>query len=163
MVRARTARIASIALMLAIVVMVGTRSLVASGSATALVWERTWGGTEMEAGRGVATATDGMVYMAGYTDSFGMGFSDAFLAKYDASGTLLWNRTCGGTSTEFGCNVAIAADETIYLAGSTSSAGAGGLDAFLAKYNATGSQLWNRTWGGTSSDLGWGVAAADDG
>nr|MDO8085002.1 DUF4145 domain-containing protein [Candidatus Sigynarchaeum springense] len=126
------------------------------------LWNRTWGGADSDWGYSVAFATDG-VYLAGYTESFGAG-CDAFLAKYAANGTQLWNRTWGGTFIERGNGVSVAADGAVYLAGYTFSFGvAGSGDAFLAKFDPDGTQLWNRTWGGVDSDLGYSVAAAADG
>ena len=47
---------------------------------------------------------------------------------------------------------------SIYICGSTSSYGAGDHDLLLVKWNITdGNQLWNRTWGGTSQDIGYSV------
>ncbi|MBN2150974.1 MAG: hypothetical protein JW839_06000, partial [Candidatus Lokiarchaeota archaeon] len=73
-----------------------------------------------------------------------------------------WNRTWGGTVSDWGCGVAVAADG-VYLAGFTDSVGEGGYDAFLAKYDAAGTQQWNRTWGGASDDDGARLAVAADG
>ena len=107
-----------------------------------LLWNLTWGGTSWDVGR--ATATGDSVYLAGRTDSYGAGNGDAFLNKYDSTdGTLLWNLTWGGTSYDVG--FATATGDSVYLAGSTDSYGAGSADAFLNKYNSTdGTLLWNR-------------------
>jgi hypothetical protein len=40
--------------------------------------------------------------------------------------------------------------DNIYLTGETGSFGAGGDDVVLVKYDSSGVQLWNRTWGGYS-------------
>src|SRR6266850_3383422 len=63
-----------------------------------LVWARTWGGSGDEAGYGVAVDQAGGIYVAGRTSSFGSGWFDALLLKFDSSGTLLWARTWGGGS-----------------------------------------------------------------
>ncbi|NMC05813.1 MAG: hypothetical protein GYA24_11405 [Candidatus Lokiarchaeota archaeon] len=49
-------------------------------------WNVTWGNANSDQGRAVAVATDGSVYLAGSTNSFGAGNFDAFLAKYNAAG-----------------------------------------------------------------------------
>ena len=46
----------------------------------------------------------------------------------------------------------------VYLAGTTSSFGAGSYDLVLVKYNGMGVQQWNCTWGGVSGDGCFGVA-----
>ncbi len=48
----------------------------------------------------------------------------------------------------------------IYLVGSTDYFGTG--DAFLARYDGGGNQLWNTTWGGVGGDYGYGVAVGSD-
>ena len=48
----------------------------------------------------------------------------------------------------------------VYIVGYTYSFGEGGGDTFLAKYDSLGNKLWERTWGGTASDGGYGVAVS---
>jgi len=45
--------------------------------------------------------------------------------------------------------------------GSTISFGAGSSDAFIIKYDNTGIQQWNLTWGGSNSEMGNGIALDD--
>jgi len=110
----------------------------------------------------VAAADDGSVYLAGYTASFGAGDGDAFLVKFNATGSQLWNHTWGGLSEDDGAAVVVYSD-MVYLTGYTWSFSAGWSDAFLAKFNSTGAQLWNRTWGGIQWDVAKGGAASMDG
>ncbi|MHA1384996.1 MAG: SBBP repeat-containing protein, partial [Candidatus Helarchaeota archaeon] len=122
------------------------------------LWNITWGGSSIDYGWGVAVEGSNNVYLCGCTWSFGAGNDDAFLAKYDASGTQLWNTTWGGSSDDYGRGVAVDGNNNIYLCGDSNSSGAGSYDAFLAKYDASGAQLWNATWGGSSDDHCYGVA-----
>ena len=48
----------------------------------------------------IVQTSDGGYAVTGSTSSFGAGGNDAYLVKTDASGTMQWNRTYGGTSTE---------------------------------------------------------------
>ncbi len=123
------------------------------------LWNRTWGGSQDDYGYGVATDGSGNAYLAGATRSYGAGANDAFLAKYDPSGTQLWNRTWGGGLSDEGYGVATDGSGNVYLAGATESFGAGLDDAFLAKFNSSGTSLWNQTWGGSSGDAARGVTA----
>ena len=65
-------------------------------SSGSLVWSRTWGGPGNESGNSVAVDGLGNVYVVGSTDSFGAGWYDALILKFDRSGNLLWSRTWGG-------------------------------------------------------------------
>ncbi len=53
--------------------------------------------------------------------------------------------------------------ENILVAGRTKNLGAGGYDAILIKYNSSGDQLYNRTWGGILDDYGNDLAIDNEG
>lgn len=122
------------------------------------LWSRTWGGTEWDRGWGVAVDSSDNVYFTGDTESFGAGSSDMILVKYSSAGVQLWNRTWGGTDGEGSLGVALDSIDNVYLVGATHGFGAGGVDMVLVKYNSSGAQQWNRTWGGIDSDEGWSIA-----
>jgi hypothetical protein len=123
------------------------------------LWNVTWGGPDEDVGSGVAVGSD--IYVVGTTASFGAGSGDAFLAKYDVGGTQLWNTTWGGGGDDWGYGVAVSGD-AVYVTGETASFGVGSSDAVLVKYDASGNQLWNVTWGGPEGDVGYGVAVGSD-
>jgi hypothetical protein len=116
--------------------------------AMVIVQQRTWGGPDTDEAAGVAVAADGSVYVIGTTLSFGQGGRDAFLLKYAADGSLVWQRTYGTAPTvlssadEFGIAVAVAPDGSVYITGQY-----GDGNPFLAKFNSGGGLLWQRTYG----------------
>jgi uncharacterized delta-60 repeat protein len=128
-----------------------------------LLWQKTWGGSNYDYGYGVAVDPSGNIYVTGATYSFSVGSYDVFLLKYDPSGSLSWQKTWGGSSSEYGYGVAVDPSGNIYVTGYTYSFGAGGADAFLLKYNPSGSLSWQKTWGGSSNDYGYGVAVDPSG
>jgi len=130
--------------------------LVKYDSAGNQLWNVTWGGSNHDCGYGVTTDSYN-TYICGYTGSFGAGSDDAFLAKYDSAGNQLWNVTWGDSSEEYGFDVAVDGYSNVYLCGHTNGFGAGSYDAFLAKYDSAGNQLWNVTWGGSNVEYGYGV------
>ncbi len=115
-----------------------------------LLWQRTWGGASNENWAFGAVDSQGFVYLAGQTLSYGVA-GDVFLAKYNSTGTELWNRTWGGNQAESVGPVVIDASDKIYLAGETTSFGVG-TDAVVIKYDGNGNKIWNITWGGTNWD-----------
>ena len=121
-------------------------------------WNRTWGGTEWDRGFGVTVDSSDNVYFVGDTESFGAGEDDIILVKYSSSGVQQWNRTWGGTSFDIGYGVVVDSSDCVYIGGSTKSYGAGDYDLLLVKYDSSGVQQWNRTWGGINSEHGLGVA-----
>ncbi len=117
-----------------------------------LQWQRTWGGAGAQLGWSVALDNSGNVYVTGHTESFGSGHYDVFLLKFDPSGSLQWQRIWGGKGYDVGYSVGVGSSGNVYVAGSTSSFGAGGSDAFLLKFDPSGNLLWQRTWGGSYAD-----------
>ncbi len=125
-------------------------SVLSTNNSFGFRWSHTWGGTSSEVGYGVAVDSSDNIFFAGYTESYGPGYVAMLVLKYDNSGTLLWNRTWGGNDYDNCYAVVVDSSDNVYLAGETDSFGAGGFDMVLVKYDSTGEQLWNRTWGGST-------------
>ena len=119
-------------------------------------WNKTWGGINVDNfHRGAIDSSDN-IYVTGTTRSYGTtnpNIFDMCLVKYNSSGDEQWYRTWGGTSHDGGFAIGIDSYENIYVGGYTASVGAGGNDFLLVKYNPSGIQLWNRTWGYNMSDV----------
>jgi len=111
----------------------------------------------------VVQTSDGGYAMEGVTTSFGAGGRDGWLVKTDAAGNMQWNRTYGGTGTDFDYRLIRTADGGYAMAGYTNSFGAGGMDCWLVKTDALGNMQWNQTYGGTGDDYGSRVLQTADG
>ncbi len=128
-----------------------------------LLWDITWGGSSGETGREIAVDNSGNQYITGETSSYGAGYSDAFLLKYDSFGNLLWDKTWGGSDNDYGRGIALDASGNTYITGVTRSYGAGSSDVFFLKYNSSGNMLWTKTWGGSADDSVRGIALDSSG
>nr|MDO8109095.1 hypothetical protein [Candidatus Sigynarchaeota archaeon] len=105
-----------------------------------------------------AAAISGLYWSIPYETSPGGVFDHFPLVAqiFPGSMDVTWYCTWGGTQDEFGYSVW--GDGTyIYSCGVTPSFGAGNDDLLLVKWDAAGNQVWNRTWGTTAIDRGFGV------
>jgi len=143
-----------------------------------LEWTSYLGGSD-GMGLGVAVDASGNAYATGWTRSSDFPFSggfdstlggvlDAFVAKVDASGALVWASYLGGSGDDYGFRQGIAVDAVgnVYVTGGTSSSdfpSTGGFDstlggtgdAFVTKVDAAGSSLaWSSFLGGSGYDEG---------
>ncbi len=150
----------------------------------ALVSVATFGGISNDRGYAVAVDALGNAVVTGYfTDTVDFdpgagvvsrtstGGNDVFVARYDASGALVSVTTFGGTQSDSGTGVAVDASGNAVVsgiffgtvdfdpgAGVANRTGAGRIDAFVARYTASGALVSLATFGGTQNDDGLSVA-----
>jgi len=127
------------------------------------VWDRTFGGAGNESAASVQQTSDGGYIIAGTTFTYGAGGSDAWLLKTDYKGIRLWDRTFGGAGNESAASVEQTSDGGYIIAGTTSSYGAGGTDAWLLKTDSNGTRLWDKTFGGAGNESAASVQQTSDG
>ena len=148
-----------------------------------VLWAKSVGGTSDDRGYSVSADTGGNVFVTGEfsssTITFGsitltnVGYWDVFIAKYDATGNVLWAKSAGGTGLNLGWSVSSDAGGNVFVSGQFSSptitfgstilTNAGSGDVFVAKYDATGNVLWAKGVGGTGDDRGYSVSAGTGG
>jgi hypothetical protein len=125
-------------------------------------WAKTYGGKEAEGGRAVCSCPDGGFFIAGYTFSPGTGDSDLLVIKTDEKGEMGWSKTYGGAGTEYG-NACLCLPDGYLVTGYTTSFGSGGKDVYLVKTDNKGREIWSRTYGGPSWDVGTALCESVDG
>jgi hypothetical protein len=125
-----------------------------------VVWERDWGVdgiqapfTGLTAAYGIATDGAGNVYITGNT--FDTGHSkNIILVKFDAAGTLLWEKI-GGPGFGNGADVAVSADDgAVFVSGNMLADDPDffGGHAFVAEFTFAGKARKANTWGGSLND-----------
>jgi len=121
-------------------------------STGAFQWKRTFGGLYEDYGECIIVTSDGGFAVGGYTNSFGAGDFDQYIAKFDAGGLFQWMRTIGGTGYDYALSIIQTTDTGYALAGSTSDFGEGYTDFYVVKLNSSGALQWSRTFGGAGGD-----------
>jgi hypothetical protein len=115
-------------------------------------WQTTYGGKEWDTGSDVVQCDDSGFIIAGYTNSFGKGWNDAYIIRTDGDGTVLWQKTFGGSNEDGASSVIQTTDGGFVIAGETMSFGSGDYDVFVVKIDDKGNFLWKNTIGGTDCD-----------
>jgi hypothetical protein len=129
-------------------------------------WIRQFGTSQSDYSYGVAVDSAGNVYLTGDTlgnlGGTSAGSRDAWVAKYNSSGTQQWIRQLGTSQSDSSYGVAVDSAGNVYLTGGTSGnlggTNAGSRDAWVAKYNSSGNQLWIRQFGTSQYDSTSGLA-----
>jgi hypothetical protein len=135
-------------------------------------WAKNFASTTSRNTNGYATATDasGNTYLAGGFNSTTLtlgsvtltriGTQDAFVAKLDASGTVLWARNFGGNGANtYGRGIAFDSSGNVYLSGNFTNSSLttpdltkiGNVDAFALKLTSVGTITWAKNFGGSGA------------
>lgn len=147
-------------------------------SEAVLTWNTFLGGASDDYATGVAVDGAGNIYVLGVSEAswgspvrpFTDGYPDAFVAKLDSSGTLLWNTFLGGADYEYAQGVAVDGAGNVWVAGygwgtwgTPVNAYAAKDDVFVAKLASNGVLLWNTFLGGAGNDYAGGITVDGSG
>ncbi len=121
----------------------------AAGAAAGQVfpWAHAFGGAGSETAND-CVRTDGGYFLAGFTNSVGMGGLDLWVARLDERGRALWQVALGGRNTDEAHELVATSDGGCIVAGQTDSFGAGASDGWIIKLDAQGGVEWQKTYGG---------------
>ena len=150
-----------------LVVWIGWPAIAALAAAPGFLWLRTAGGEAAEVSYSIAVDPAGSSFITGYFASTNLKFGsfvltnanpptyDAFAARFDTDGTLLWAKRMGGTNDDRARAVAVDSQDNCYVAGSfnstnvtfgnttlTNFAANGNSSFFTAKFDPAGNPLW---------------------
>lgn len=147
-----------------------------------LKWNTFLGGGLYDGGYGLCLDNSGDVIVTGNSaDTWGKPRTphternhDAFVARLDKNGSLLWNTFLGGEDYDGGYAVTVDGRGNLYVAGESSADWGkpvnnfspgyyGNYDAFAAKLDRRGTLVWHTFMGGIGSDFGQGIAVDREG
>jgi hypothetical protein len=129
------------------------------------VWIKQFGTAANDYARSVWADIAGNIYVAGNSNGNlggpNTGDYDVTLTKFNSSGTQIWTRLFGTVATDYGNDVAVDYLGNVYVSGlstgSLQGTNAGGFDAIVRKYDASGNHIWTKQFGTPSEDYAAGV------
>jgi uncharacterized delta-60 repeat protein len=125
-------------------------------------WIRTYGGGGEEEGHDVIITNDGGFLLAAHTESFGAQGDNMWIVKLDEGGQVEWEKTQGADYTDVASRALQESDGSYLIAGRGDPADTGWSDLWLMKLDASGSLLWQNTYGTTGSEYAPQLIQASD-
>lgn len=140
-------------------------------------WLSYYGGYDIDVINDITVDASGDILFTGYTASisdvsttsspaFGGGI-DGFVAKFDVNGVRQWGTYTGGNDDDEARAIAVDASGNSFISGKTLSisglatsgayqttnqGGVDGMDAFVVKFNSTGTKQWGTYYGGNQDE-----------
>lgn len=128
-----------------------------------LLWRKNYGGDISEYAHSIDQTSDGGYIVAGRTRSFGSGYNtDVWVVKLDSNGDISWQKIFGGNLFDRAYSIQQTSDGGYILAGATQSFGAGDDDMWLIKLGSNGVMQWQKTYGGSGSDIAHSIQQSSD-
>lgn len=138
-----------------------------------LLWEQSYGGSEIDIAYAATTTPDGGYLLAGDTRSSdldvtnALGNADVWLVKIDDQGNMQWQKTLGGTNFET-TRAIIPYNGGYALTGASRSldgdltSNNGQNDFWVLTTDASGNIVKQQSFGGNSQDFGYGIATSQN-
>jgi len=132
-----------------------------------MIWEKSFGGSEIDEARGIVSTYDGSHIIVGDTRSneqdvsLNNGAADLWIIKISDDGDLIWNRSIGGSNFDVSRSINKTSDNGFIIAGSSRSSDGdvarnqGQNDAWIVKIDTNGQLLWETTVGGSNIDFAY--------
>ncbi len=129
-----------------------------------LVWEKSFGGSEIDEPRAITSTNDGNFIVVGDTRSSDKdiannnGAADLWMIKITTDGNLIWEKTIGASSFDVARSISKTQDNGFIISGSSRSSDAGFTnqgqnDAWVIKVDASGEIEWQKFVGGSEIDF----------
>lgn len=146
--------------------------------APAIQWQKQLGGSNIDFAQSIQQTSDGGYIVVGISNSAdgdvtghlgAAGSYDYWVAKLSATGLLQWQKSFGGTNTDYAYSIQQTTDGGYILAGESFSTNVdvtgnhGGGDYWVIKLSTTGTIEWQKALGGTGEDIARSIQQTADG
>ena len=140
-----------------------------------LIWEKSFGGGEIDEASGITATKDGAYLIVGDTRSdeqdvsLNMGAADLWIIKISDNGELLWDKSIGGSNFDVAKSICPSASNGYIIAGSSRSSDGdveknqGQNDAWIVKIGDKADLVWELTVGGSEIDFAYDAVQLIDG
>ncbi len=140
-----------------------------------LLWEKSYGGSSLDYAHSIQQTTDYGYIVGGWTQSNdgdigdNYGEYDAWVIKLDNEGTLLWEKSYGGSKSDYTYSIQQTEDGGYIAAGKSASDDGdvndnyGQWDVWVFKLDSEGNLEWENNYGGSSLDYAYSVQQTEDG
>jgi len=119
----------------------------------------THGLSGMDAGRAVATLSDGGVIVAGFANAH----AEMRATRLNPCGQIEWDSTYQLRYRQAAPDIVATSDGGFVLVGWTEESGTDNADVYLLKIDAGGNTLWTKVYGGAENEVGYAVEETTDG
>ena len=138
-------------------------------------WQKTLGGINGDSSASIQQTTDGGYIVAGNTNSNDgdvsgyHGGGDCWIVKLNNSGIIQWQKTLGGTNSDWSASIQQTTDGGYIVSCNTTSNDGdvsgyhGGRDCWIVKLNSSGTIQWQKTLGGTYNEQSYNIQQTTDG
>ncbi len=138
-------------------------------------WQKSLGGSNQDIGRSVYQTSDGGYIVAGASNSKdgdvtgNHGVYDAWIVKLNSTGIIQWQKSLGGSDYDYAHSIQQTSDGGYIVAGYSSSKNGdvignhGSADFWIVKLTNNGNIQWQKSLGGSSSDVAFSIKQTLDG
>ena len=123
--------------------------------------DKTYGGSSLEEAKSITESSDGNIWVAGHTWSKGSGQKDMWILKLSKDGSVLLDKTYGGSRSDGAESIIESSDGSIWVAGVNENSGQ--KDMWILKLSKDGSILLDKTHAGTGDGSARSIIESSDG
>ena len=138
-------------------------------------WQKCFGGTNYDFANAIQTTSDGGYIVVGNSNSTNgdvtgnHGNDDCWVVKLDATGSIQWQKSLGGSNRDVGFDIQTTSDGGYIVAANSRSNNGdvignhGAQDYWIVKLDASGAIQWQKSYGGTGDENVSAIQITSDG
>ena len=140
-----------------------------------IVWQKSLGGSQSDRAHSIKQTSDGGFIVAGYSLSNDIdvsgnhGHADYWVVKLNSSGRIEWQKSLGGSGTDYAYSIQQTADGGFIVAGKSYSndgdvsGNHGYSDYWIVKLDSSGDIEWQKSLGGSHPEEAYSIQQTSDG